>query len=66
MNAGASQKGFNFQVSVPAGYTYVVQASTDLVNWSPIATNTAVSASDVFTDTDAANYPNRFYRVSSP
>jgi len=57
--------GFSFQVSAPPGYTYVVQASSDLVSWKPIATNTAVTGSDIFTDTDAVNYPNRFYHVSS-
>jgi hypothetical protein len=66
MTAVASNTGFSFQVPAPAGYTYVIQASTDLLTWKPIATNTAVTASDVFTDTDAPNYPNRFYRVSSP
>jgi len=48
-NAGG---GFSFQVTVPQGYTYVVFASSDLQNWSPIATNVAQSASDTFTDAD--------------
>jgi hypothetical protein len=61
-----STSGFSLLISAPQGYTYVLEASTNLVNWTPIATNTAVTASDVFTDTDAPNYPNRFYRVSSP
>jgi len=55
--------GFTFQVMVPAGFTYVVLASTDLQNWAPIATNVAQSNPDVFTDTDSPNYPNRFYRI---
>jgi hypothetical protein len=66
ISAVPNNTGFSFQVGVPSGYTYVVQASTDLIDWKPIATNTAVSASDVFTDPNAPNYPNRFYRVSGP
>jgi hypothetical protein len=67
INGGISSKtGFSFQVSAPQGYIYVVHASTDLFNWKPISTNTALTSTDVFTDTDAPNYPNRFYRISSP
>lgn len=46
------------------GYNYVVLASTNLINWIPVQTNPAPY---VFIDTDATNYPCRFYRtVFSP
>jgi hypothetical protein len=54
-----------FQISVAGitGSNYVLQASTNLVNWSSISTNPA--ATNVFNlmDPNAANFPYRFYRV---
>jgi hypothetical protein len=41
------------------GYQYVVQASTDLVNWVPVQTNTAPFT---FVDTNAGKFSQRFYR----
>jgi hypothetical protein len=41
------------------GYKYVVQASTNLVNWVPMQTNTAPF---MFVDTNAGKYRQRFYR----
>ncbi|MDB6017904.1 MAG: hypothetical protein JWR19_2393 [Pedosphaera sp.] len=65
-NAGMNSNGFNLELSVPVGITYVVQASTNWVDWTPIATNTASSATIAFTDPAAANYSRRFYRVMVP
>ena len=54
-----------FQISVAAttGSNYVLQASTNLVNWTSISTNLA--ATNVFNllDPNAPNFPYRFYRV---
>jgi hypothetical protein len=55
--------GFPFQVSVPAGTTYVILTSTDFVNWTPIATNVALTGNEAFTDTTATNCPVRYYRA---
>jgi hypothetical protein len=55
--------GFAFQLWVPAGCTYVILASTNNQDWTPIATNVALTASVVFTDTTATNYSMRFYRA---
>jgi hypothetical protein len=41
------------------GYKYVVQASTNLVNWVPMQTNTAPFT---FVDTNAGKFSQRFYR----
>ena len=46
-------------VGVP-GLNYAVQVSTDLLNWDFVATN--ISPFD-FTDTNAANFPQRYYRA---
>jgi hypothetical protein len=58
--------GYTFQISVPVGVTYVVLASTNLLNWVPIATNVAASASVAITDASATNYSNRYYEVMLP
>jgi len=50
-------------------YTYWVEATTNLVTpvWVPISTNTAgPNGQWIFTDTNATNYPSRFYRTQKP
>ena len=58
--------GYAFQITLPAGSTYVVLACSDLQNWIPIATNVAATGSIVFTDVFATNYNARFYRALLP
>jgi hypothetical protein len=60
----AKFSGTNFQFSYGAnvGLNYVIQRSTNLVNWVSLATNTAASNPVVFVDTGATNAPD-FYRV---
>jgi hypothetical protein len=41
------------------GYKYVVQASTNMVNWVPVQTNTAPFT---FVDANASQFSQRFYR----
>ena len=64
MSAGSG--GFAFQFSVPIGDTYVVQASTDLQNWTAIYTNVAASATVAITDASALDFQKRYYRVMLP
>jgi len=55
---------FALTVAGVSGYQYVVQASTDMVNWVPLQTNTAPFT---FTDTHASQFSRRYYRsVSLP
>jgi Fibronectin type III domain len=56
--AGA-EKQFNVTVSGVPGYKYVVQASTNMVNWVPLQTNKAPFS---FKDSDAGKFKKRFYR----
>jgi len=58
---------FQFQLSGPGGNEYVIQASSNLTSWIPIATN-VIPADGVmtFTDPDATNYSQRFYRAVMP
>jgi Immunoglobulin I-set domain len=62
-NPALSGNGFAFQVSIAPGATYVVEASSNLKVWTPIATNTAITASTAFVDPAAKNFTMRFYRV---
>ncbi len=52
--------GFAFNVTGIAGYQYVVQASQDLANWTPVQTNTSPF---VFTDVNSGQFRQRFYRT---
>jgi hypothetical protein len=48
------------------GFFYIIEASTDLVQWVPITSFFSSSDTTVFTDTNAAQYPQRFYRAVLP
>lgn len=41
---------------------FLVESSTDLRTWLPVATNTATGLTLDFEDADAPNHPRRFYR----
>jgi hypothetical protein len=59
LSSGTAQ----FNVTCLSGQSYVIQASTNLVNWVNIATNSTDSGSLLITDPNAAQYSVRFYRV---
>lgn len=45
------------------GSNYILQASTNLHDWTPLFTNTAQTNALYFADPQSSNYPRRFYRV---
>ncbi len=45
------------------GQSYIIQASTDLVNWIPVFTNTPVTGSFQFTDTNVSTFSHRYFRA---
>jgi hypothetical protein len=63
--------GVQLQVNGLPGKDYILQASTDLKNWTALQTNLAVPDPNVslptnltfFVDLKATNFPSRFYRV---
>jgi subtilisin family serine protease len=63
-----TNSGGSFQARVSGGLnrTVTVLATTNLVNWSPVFTNTT-STNDafLFSDNPATNFPGRFFRASS-
>jgi len=55
-----------FSVYSDANRTCTIQASSDLRNWFPIATNTtSISGSFDFVDDSATNFNRHFYRAFS-
>jgi hypothetical protein len=52
----------NMTGTANAGYT--VQATSDLLNWAPIATVASTNGSIEYLDIFASNFPVRFYRLS--
>ena len=60
----APARQFVLTVSGLIGQTYEVEATQDLATWSAIGTVTlGASGSSDFTDTNAASFPQRFYRT---
>ena len=62
---GATTNGFGFTVSWATNTAVVVEASTNLQNWTPVITNALVNGTNYFSDSSWTNYPSRFYRVRS-
>ncbi|HEV2394712.1 MAG TPA: PQQ-dependent sugar dehydrogenase [Verrucomicrobiae bacterium] len=58
--------GFSFSISGTAIQQYEIDASTDLLNWSFLASVPATNSPFQFLDSGAGNYPIRFYRVKLP
>ena len=60
---GFSNSVFRLRFSGSAGSNYVLEASTNFVDWTPLSTNqAATNVFDVF-DSRATNFPYRFYRM---
>jgi len=56
----------NFSLSGQPGYTYIIQASTNLTAWTNIAIIVNSNGTVPFTDPDSTNYGQRFYRAIVP
>ena len=54
---------FQFSLSGPSATSALIQASTNLVNWTSLQTNTPFSGLLLFDDAQTVGYPVRFYRV---
>jgi hypothetical protein len=57
---------FQFRLTNGPAASYVIRASTDLIQWLPVSTNQAGSAGLEWEDLEASRYPFRFYRVVAP
>ena len=50
-------------LSGPAGSNYVLQASTNLLNWDPISTSAIPVSGTINVTNSITNYNRRFYKV---
>src|ERR1035437_10309793 len=62
-SVGVTPGNFSFTIAGVTNQTVVVEASTNLVDWQPVWSNTLSGASATFTDSQWTNYPARFYRA---
>ena len=58
-----SPSDFNLMVQGPVGSNYVIQASTDLVNWQTVTNFLSTTWLTYCSDPAATNYSYRFYQV---
>lgn len=64
-NLGIQTNSFGFTISWATNIPVMVEASTNLQNWTPVATNNLTGGTCYFGDSSWTNYPARFYRVHS-
>lgn len=64
---GVSNGVFRFDLAGPLGRTFIIETSSNLVQWAPFSSNT-IPGEDAITITDpgATNCPLRFYRATEP
>ncbi len=64
---GAYDKGLPvLQLDGPKGFTYAVESSTDLINWTTAALLANTDGTVRFTDSNANNAIIQFYRAVAP
>jgi hypothetical protein len=62
-----SQGKPQIQFTAPAGFVYIIEASTNLVDWEKIGVATNAGAADFqFEDPSGGVTPSRFYRIVAP
>jgi hypothetical protein len=66
LSFGVQRSAFQLTISWATNTAVVVEASTDLSNWTPVITNNLVNGTNTFRDSAWTNYPQRFYRARSP
>lgn len=57
---------FGFDYTATLGQTVVVEGTTDLTNWAPLATNTVGLEPVGFSDPESPGAPHKFYRLRTP
>ena len=55
--------GMQLTLQGEIGSNYSIEASTDLLHWVPITSQIDTNGTFSITDTNAANFPSRFYRA---
>jgi uncharacterized delta-60 repeat protein len=60
---GFSSNGFGFKFSGTAGQVVIVETSTNLASWTPVATNSLAATPSYFSEPYSGAFPQRFYRL---
>ena len=63
---GSTNGSLMYQLGGQAGFEYTVQASTNLFDWTVIASLLNTNGTVQFYDKNATNYSQRFYRAVAP
>jgi hypothetical protein len=61
---GVISNRFGFNVSGFSGQVVIVEASSNLLDWIPIQTNSLGGPLFYFSEPDSMLFPRRFYRVN--
>ena len=59
----STTNGFTMVLRGPPGFSFLVEASTNLVDWTPIQYFTITNPAVYFSDSASANSQTRFYRA---
>jgi hypothetical protein len=63
---GLLEEGFRFTLQGDLGAAYSIEASTNLLDWTPLITVTNSNGSVMWADPAAAVFNQRFYRAKQP
>jgi hypothetical protein len=61
-----SDSSIQLRVSAPGAAQATVMVSSNLTSWQPLQAVSLIGGSGIFTDTGAASYSRRFYRLRVP
>ena len=59
-------RGFTFKLAAKANSNYIIEVSSNLINWTPIKTNKDSFGFIDFTDPFKSSVQTRFYRTRKP
>ena len=62
---GFTSNRFGFEFSGTAAQVVIVETSTNLATWTPVATNTLGATPSYFSEPYSGDFPQRFYRLQS-
>ncbi len=62
---GISSNRFGFKLSGGAEQVVIVETSTNLASWIPVATNTLAATPSYFSEPYSGHFRQRFYRLQT-
>ena len=65
VTTGLSAAGFAFSLQGEPDVSYTIEASSDLVNWTPLYSTQSPNSSFDFVDPEAKHFAHRYYRAKA-